>query len=291
MDIVRSFDILGFGTVAIDDFLHVARFPAPDEKAEVLRKNRKLGGLVGTALAAAARTEASCAYAGTLGTDELSRFVGDGLQAFGIDISHAVVDKATRNCFFHLAMKPLRAEQLDERVIGSARILLVDQLGKEAVRCACRLGIPAVADMEWCDQLDVWEMMDMVDHLIVSRGFACRLTGTEDPVEALKVLHKEKKRKCTALTLGKDGVCFLRGETTGDVERLPAFQVQTVETTGCGDVFHGVYAAYLARKMAVRDCLVYASAAAALYASRPSGWEHLPLPSEIRSLLDRGHVG
>jgi sugar/nucleoside kinase (ribokinase family) len=233
-----------------------------------------------------------------LGTDELSRIVGDGLQASGIDISHAVVDadssvvhsmtvvgesQATRNSFFYLPMKPLRAEQLDELLIGSARVLLVDQLGKEAARCARRLGKSVVADMEWSDRPDVWEMIEMVDHLIVSRTFACALTGTEDPVRALRELHATK-RECTAVTLGNNGVRFLCGEASDQVQTLPAFQVQAVETTGCGDVFHGVYAAYLARNEAARNCLLYASAAAALYASRPSGWEYLPLRSEIESL-------
>jgi sulfofructose kinase len=301
---VKTYDVLGLGTVAIDDFLYVARFPAPDEKAEVLRKNRKLGGLIATALAAATRIGASCAYAGTLGRDEISRIVGDGLRAFGIDISHAVIDEgtsvvhsmtvvgesqATRNSFFHLPMKPLKAEQLDERIIGSARVLLVDQLGKEGIRYARSSDTAVVADMEWCDWPDVWEMIDLVDHLIVSRDFACTITGTDDPVKALKELDNRKKRECTALTLGRNGVYYLCGEMSGDVERIPAFQVNTVETTGCGDVFHGVYAACLARKEAIRKCLVYASAAAAIYASRPSGWEYLPPQTEIESLIDRSN--
>ena len=59
-------EILGAGTMTVDDFLHVARYPAPDRKAAVLRKSRRLGGLIGTALAAAARLGASCGYAGVL---------------------------------------------------------------------------------------------------------------------------------------------------------------------------------------------------------------------------------
>jgi len=297
-----GFAVLGVGTVAVDDFLYVSQFPPPDEKVRVLSKNRKVGGLIATALAAAARAGASCAYIGTLGVDELSKTVREGFKNVGVDTSHAMVDgqnsivhsvtvvgqqHSTRNCFFHLPMEPLRGEQVDEQTIGSSAVLIVDQLGKEAARCARRLGIPVVADMEWSDWPDCREMMQMVDHLIVSRSFACAITGAADPVDALLVLHRQSRRACTAVTSGSNGVYYLSGHEMNPPGALPAFPVQAVETTGCGDVLHGVYAASLARKKTVMECLRYGAAAAALYASKPSGWEYLPTWAEIEALVKR----
>lgn len=54
-----DFHITGIGIIAIDDFLYVSSYPEPDRKALVLQKRRGFGGLVGTALAAAAAVYAS----------------------------------------------------------------------------------------------------------------------------------------------------------------------------------------------------------------------------------------
>jgi sugar/nucleoside kinase (ribokinase family) len=46
----------------------------------------------------------------------------------------------------------------------------------------------------------------------------------------------------------------------------PAFAVEPADTTGCGDVFHGAYAASLARGDALDERIRVATAAAALKA-------------------------
>ena len=54
------FDILGLSVVAVDDIVHVASYPGADEKQPVSREERVLGGLGGTALAAAAPMPTPC---------------------------------------------------------------------------------------------------------------------------------------------------------------------------------------------------------------------------------------
>src|SRR6266853_1907463 len=115
MALAKRFDVLGLGAVAVDDLLYVESYPSPDAKARVIRSERQCGGLTATALVAAARLGARCAYAGVLGEDELSNFVLGCLEQEGIDVgsvrrsrsaqpvhSHIVVDqrRGTRNIFF-----------------------------------------------------------------------------------------------------------------------------------------------------------------------------------------------
>src|ERR1700719_586079 len=84
-----TFDILGLGCVAIDDLLYVDGYPHADNKVQVRRSERQCGGLTATALVAAARLGSKCAYAGTLGEDELSQFVLERLAQEGIDVASA----------------------------------------------------------------------------------------------------------------------------------------------------------------------------------------------------------
>ena len=53
------------------------------------------------------------------------------------------------------------------------------------------------------------------------------------------------------VTLGADGALLVE-RADGPVQRLPAFRVATVDTTGAGDAFNGVLAAGLASGMDLR---------------------------------------
>src|SRR5687768_16304876 len=86
----KQFDVLGLGCAAVDDILYVEQYPAADQKVYVLRRERHCGGLTATALVAAARLGAKCAFAGTLGFDEGSQFVLETLRRERVNIDHVV---------------------------------------------------------------------------------------------------------------------------------------------------------------------------------------------------------
>jgi sulfofructose kinase len=56
--------------------------------------------------------------------------------------------------------------------------------------------------------------------------------------------------------------------------------VQEADTNGCGDVFHGVYAAALSEGMPASTRIRFASAVAALKATQPGGQKGIPLRPE-----------
>ena len=57
---------------------------------------------------------------------------------------------------------------------------------------------------------------------------------------------------------------------------MPAFKVSAVDTTGCGDVFHGAYAAAIVRDEINATAVIQASAAAAIKATKPGGRAGIP---------------
>ncbi len=63
----------------------------------------------------------------------------------------------------------------------------------------------------------------------------------------------------------------------------PAFRVTVADTNGCGDVFHGAYAAALSEGMGMADRVRMAAAVAALKATRPGGQQGIP----TRTAADR----
>ena len=135
-------------------------------------------------------------------------------------------------------------------------------------------GIPVVADLENDQDPKFGQLLALVDHLIVSQDFAAKLTGQSDPAEAARRLWTPQ-RKVAAVTFGDEGCWFVAGDEQhpsvpspsgrGQGEGRhpppaprppppryqPAFPVDVVDTTGCGDVFHGAYASALARGLEV----------------------------------------
>jgi len=211
--IASTIDILGFGCVAVDDLLYVEAFPLADAKAQVLRRDRQCGGLVATALVAATRLGAKCAYVAPLGEDELSTFALDRMRREKIDVSHVarvsnatpvhsviVVgnDQGSRNIFFNLeGVLAARAPRLPAALVRSARVLFIDHLwvGQKlpAVKIARQAGIPVVADFEDIRDPDFPELLAQVDHLILSAEIARRLTGADATRAARKLWHPSRQ--------------------------------------------------------------------------------------------------
>jgi len=301
------FDVLGFGIVTVDDFLSVDRYPTAGEKTPVRGRYRQGGGLTGTALVAAARLGASAAFAGVLGTDDLSRWTLAELEREGVDCSevitrpdaqvyHAIiiVDREHRSrTIFHFSggFVPRPAEAIDERLIGSTRVLFVDQCDPATTGKACRiardLGVPVVADFEHGSGPHVDAVLAQVDHLIVPLAFGRAYTGEREPADIVRCLARSR-RTCTAVTAGDAGCWYVTGDQADEVRHQPAFEVNAVDTTGCGDVFHGAYAAGIARGWPVDRAIPFAAAAAAIKATAPGGREGIPDRKTVeRFLRDR----
>jgi sugar/nucleoside kinase (ribokinase family) len=293
------FDVLGLGCTAVDDVLYIPSFPVEDGKVRVQRRVRRFGGLTGAALVAAARLGARCAYAGQFGLDELSQSVRANFIREGIDVSRALCleearvihstivvaqDSGRRNIFYDCngcvgAHPALPAPDF----IRAARVLLIDHYGLEGTLRAARLAradrIAVVADFEEDRVKGIQELMALVDHLVVPASFACRISHAATPEAAAAALwHRD--RAAVVVTCGADG-CWTVSSQTGGPRHHPAFAVRASDTTGCGDVFHGAYAAALARGEALETRIRFASAAAALKA----GQQEIPHLAEVLELI------
>ena len=134
-------------------------------------------------------------------------------------------------------------------------------------------GIPVVGDAEKEPTPAVRALLARIDHLIIAEALAERLTGARDPAEMVRALA-DSRYACLGVTAGERGCWF--AERGGPVQHQPAYRVAVVDTTGCGDVFHGAYAAALARKEPVASAMRMAAGAAALKATQPGGRRGIP---------------
>jgi len=298
-----KFDILGVGCATVDDLILVGSYPHADVKLRVKRMERQFGGLTGTALVAAAKLGGKCAFAGMLGSDDLSRSIEQNFLHYGIDVSHVVrrddskpihavivvaEEEQTRTIFYEYdAPTGADTNGPGEEAIRACKVLFLDHLGIEggirAATIARDAAIPVVGDLEEVHDPKFSDLLDLVDHLVVSDDFARELTGAIDPPSALIGLWTSR-RDTVVITCGREGAWFVTKENRTP-HYQPAFEVKAVDTTGCGDVFHGAYALALARGFGAHDRVNFASAAAGLKATRTGGQLGAPTEDELSIFL------
>jgi len=301
----NSIEVLGLGCTAVDDLLYLDAHPAPDTKAPIRGHERQCGGLTLTALVAAARLGCRCAFAGMLGEDELSQFVVRRLVDEGIDVSHIcrrsnarpvrstiLVDRVrqTRTILFDVG-ELLGADPSwpPEDLIRGARALLVDHYGTQGMIRAARIAraarVPVVADFESADDPLFPTLIALVDHLILSRDFALRITNTKDPASAARSLWTHQRR-AVVVTCGRDGCWYISHQRPAIACHQPALAVEAIDTTGCGDVFHGAYAAALVHGLDIPMALRFATVAAGLKAKCRGGQAGIPNRATVEAQME-----
>jgi ribokinase len=127
------------------------------------------------------------------------------------------------------------------------------------------------------------------DVLIPNLFEAAELTdaaaGGQANMHAAKLIGSElvaRGVRHAVITLGRRG-CMLVDRN--GAEHIPAFEVELVDQTGCGDAFAGALAAYLAVEDDMKKAVEFASAAGALACTKFGSIEAMPAKSEIIQLL------
>jgi sulfofructose kinase len=303
------FDVIGVGCSAVDNLCVMDRFVEEDEKCEVHAIDVQGGGNIATALVAVARLGGSCCYHSVVGRDDLESRVLADLEKEGVDTAHAVLKEGTNPYTFILINRSnssrtiiytttgvavLEPDDLDPGLISSAKVLLVDlfhaEASLEAARVAREAGIPVVLDAELIKPLSK-RVVEYATHLIPSRGFAVSFTRAGDDIDDRRLLDRLVEMTSAdfvAITVGvKGAICHDR--VKGETFTQDAFRVDTLDTTGAGDVFHGAFCYFLSRGCSLRDAVLYASGCSAVKCRGLGGRKNIPTAVELRDfLLSRG---
>ena len=301
MDELKPWDVLGIGTAAVDDLLLVERFPVPDSKVDILESYRQGGGQTATAMAAAARQGARTAFCCRLGHDELSLFTIAELEKEGVNCTSCVQDgegspyhsviivdthERTRTILHSGGNVSPPPEIITREFINQTRVLFIDdnsgRAGIKAAGIAHVLGIPVIADVEPNPPAETAELLPLIDHLVIGREIAATLSGKENEAEMATALCGSV-RPCCVVTAGEKGCWY--SENGAPAVHVPGFRVEVVDTTGCGDVFHGAYAAAIARGEEIASAVMLANASAAIKATRPGGRMGIPDLVAVRKYL------
>lgn len=294
-----QFDVvcLGYSTI---DYLGIVPCPLQsDTKVEMLEFAIQGGGPAATAAVTVSRLGGRTAFLGSIGDDAFGCFARRELADEGVDVSGIVTAPGARSQFSFIAAErdtgkrtiiwtrsgvPLMdPAELNRDIISSCKVLHVDRheipASIQAARWVRESGGLVSMDTG-ADVSNTADLLPLVDVLITSYAFAHEITGKSDPAECAEQLLDD--RLIAGVTCGEDGSFFA---TRTERFHVPAFEVDVVDTTGAGDVFHGGFAYGLAQGWDARRCGVFASAAAAIKCTKLGGRAGIPRRAQVEELL------
>jgi ribokinase len=284
--------VIVVGSVNVDLVATVDRLPAPGETVTGGRFAQHHGGKGGNQAVAAARALGGgpgVVIVGAVGNDVLGHDALDALRTEGVATSVAMrpgvrtgvalicVDPDGEN---QISVAPGANAELSAGNVTSAFaqvheiavVLASLEVSHGAVRAAAA----------WCSEHQVPFVLNpapVQPWAVEVAALATYVTPNEHERGALGGLPESV---IVVETRGPDGALIHRD---GTEERVPAPGVQTVDTTGAGDCFNGVFAAGLAEGLEVAAAVQRATAAAALSVTKVGAREGMPTRQELDAFL------
>lgn len=304
-------DIIGVFNPVVDLNLHLKEYPKVEQNLVMLEYGYQGGGPVSTGLCAAARLGAEVGYIGNVGDDPFGRFAIEDFVRHGIDVSHikTIPEKKTHFCVClsdrttmgrallnaNIADEdrpPFPAEEdLDPQYLKQGKMLFVNNISPDtvmAMKAGHRCGLKNLIDL--CEYKPEYDpALPLIDIFVASKFFYDEYFGAD---------NKNYEENCKKLqSIGPSIVVFTFGrngclgvDEKGEYFELPAFIVDTWDTTGCGDVFHGAFAAGLAKGLSVKEAARLASATAAIKSTRVGGRAGIPNLETVERFLRDGVI-
>lgn len=286
------------------------------------------GGAPANVLTSLTRQGKRTAFIGKVGSDAFGEILRKTLDEIGIDTRCLYTDRDARTTLAFVSLTPegdrsfsffrnpgadimLRPEEIDEEVIKNSGIFhfgslsLTDEPARSATRQALELAKEHGVTISYDPNLrpPLWESLDDAKKQIVScLPYADILKISEEEFQFL-LGHMDLERGSLDLcrdygithlfvTLGPDGSFYRCGDIT---VRMPAVDVQVVDTTGSGDAFMGAALCKLGERTGeqfhclseeeMRRILAYANASGSLTATKKGGIPAIPTKDAIETCL------
>ncbi|MBT3285309.1 hypothetical protein HN807_07600 [Candidatus Bathyarchaeota archaeon] len=302
-------EIIGLGLSTLDVLFRLEDMPTWEAGVVVDEFGIDGGGPAGTGVSASCKLGASVGFIGLYGTDWAGELKLRSLNDAGVDTSKMLVREGPERNVVLVCVNsesgervfswekgnlsdPLRVEELDKDYITSADFLHLDGTYPEAAAQAARwmreAGKTVMLDGSKTSEPiseTIRNLVPLVDLLICGSGFSYQLTGIEDVYEAGEAVLDLGPRVFVQ-TEGENGSYTV---TKDDLFHIPAYDVDVVDTTGAGDVFHGAYLFGLLKGWDIKTITLFSTAVSALKCTKLGGRRSIPEFNEVTAFLkDRG---
>ncbi|HHT62748.1 MAG: carbohydrate kinase family protein [Bacillota bacterium] len=284
--------VLCLGALAMDIVLESQMLPQNDGFALIESERLVPGGSSSNVSVALTLMGAEVYQTGQIGDDNLGNAFHQDLKLNGVHTEYLSVKKGGttlhtyiitapmgKHCIFANlgdAVNSLNPKDLPDHVLDGITCFYTDMFSSRAslwlAKKARQKGIPVVYNMQCVPSFmascgvsreEIEEMLSLCTLFISGRDGYREMTGSEDPIFAMKKL-KESFRMADGLicTAGDEGAYWLKGE---EILTQKSFVIEPVDTTGAGDCFTaGIIFDFYCRQGLPEKALLFATGAAAL---------------------------
>jgi len=300
---------IGLGLATIDILICLKDMPVWEESRSISDFTIDGGGPVGTAIVAASKLGATGGYIGIAGNDHLGGLKIRTLKDAGVDISHTIiraspekqvnfvyVNEMTGNRQFsgmiNCLQNSLNREELDCQYITSAEYLLLDgfylEASIQAAKWMSAVDKTTILDIAKTTSGQFWppgveRLLKYTDYLICGSGVTNSLTGKTNIWDS----GKEALKLGPAVIVQTEGPQGSYTFTQDESFHIPAFDLDVVDTTGAGDVFHGAYIVGLLHGWDLRKVAVFSTAVSAISCTRLGGQVGIPSYNDTLAFLQQ----
>ena len=187
-----------------------------------------------------------------------------------------------RTVFYSVAnYHHLTAADIPSDAIREARLMLVDGYETEAalsmLKVASEAGCRSVVDVEGGEPAVLRHIISLATDAILPLATGRQLTGRTHPSDVLNELRQWTDGQVVVT----DGVRGSWAATDDGIFHQLAFRVNPVDTTGCGDAYHGAYASALLDGFTLPLRMEFAAWVASRVALHLGGRSGLPTQESI----------
>ena len=315
-------DVICLGEIIIDFFAVQSGVRLQD----VTEFKRIAGGATANVAVGCSRLGKKAAFIGRVGSDDLGFYLRDILLENNVNTDMLQFDNSagtglafialptttTRDFLFYMnssASMQLDWQQFDSTFIRNTGIFhfgsitLINEPSRTSTLKAAELAKEGGAIISYDPNLriDLWQdeqaakkqiisAIPLADIIKVNDDELLFITGEEDVVKGARKLLGMGPKLCL-VTMGSKGSFYATSSYNGAV---PIFNVDTVDTTGCGDSFVSAFLSFLSgidfkklilNKNKIRDIAVKATAASSITSTKKGVIPSLPYLNEVQAFL------
>ena len=257
------------------------------------------GGCAANAAVAVSRLGGRAVLAARLGSDDIGDMILSGLSKDNVDCtlvrrfdgkrssySSVTVDAEGERTIvnFRDTSMEFGGQWLAEADLPHFDAALADTRWPEGARvtmeAARQRGVPGVIDGE-APVREAERALHSASHIAFSAKGLQDFGGADDLEAGLRAASRETGA-WVCVTEGEQGVRWLDGDT---VRHMPGFGVETVDTLGAGDVWHGAFALMLGRGAQESEAIRYANAVSAIKCTQFGGRAGIPDAKAVDTFL------
>lgn len=282
--------VVGIDNPTVDFLVHVDKLPETNKGTKLVEYGWQGGGKVATALVTLGRLGVESGMIGVVGDDDFGLFCKKDFEMHSVDTSCLVVDQGATTTFCVCVSeretlgrniigrggtrRELNLDDIQEDYIARARYLhltYMDEIIKQAAVMARKHGVKVVFDADWYHQ-EADDNIYLIDVFIASEFYYKAMFQDDNFEENCRAVQK-RGPGTVIFTFGEKGCVGMDGE---EFFKVPSFQVEAVDTTGAGDVFHGAFIYGLLNGWEAKKTARFASAVSAIKCTRVGGRAGIP---------------